>query len=50
VATIADSSLAETTLEVPLDAKGRTIHVILEVTDNGQPPMTRYRRLVVTPR
>lgn len=25
---------------------GKTIHVILEVTDNGSPPLTRYRRIV----
>jgi hypothetical protein len=35
-------------LEVPADADGRTIHVILEVTDHGEPALTRYRRLVVT--
>lgn len=27
--------------------KGKTIHVICEVTDNGSPPLTRYRRVVV---
>jgi hypothetical protein len=27
---------------------GRTIHVVLEVTDGGAPPLTRYRRVVVT--
>jgi len=25
---------------------GRQIHVICEVTDNGEPPLTRYRRLI----
>jgi hypothetical protein len=35
-------------LHVPPDAGGATIHVILEVTDDGQPPLTRYRRIVVT--
>ena len=34
-------------LQVPTDAAGRTIHVILQVTDNGTPALTRYRRLVV---
>ena len=33
---------------VPGDAgKGKTIHVICEVTDNGAPPITRYQRVVV---
>ena len=38
---------AQATLDVPADAKGRTIHVILEVTDAGEPALTRYRRIVV---
>jgi len=25
---------------------GRTVHIILEVTDDGTPPLTRYRRIV----
>ncbi len=35
------------TFVVPLDASGKTIHFILRVTDNGSPPLTRYRRLIV---
>ncbi len=34
-------------LTVPGDAAGKTIHVILEVTDRGRPALTRYRRAVV---
>lgn len=26
----------------------RTLHVILEVTDRGEPALTRYRRVIVT--
>ena len=38
-----------TTFRVPGDAKpGQTIHVILEATDDGTPPLTRYQRVVVT--
>jgi hypothetical protein len=38
-----------TTFRVPDDARpGQTIHVILEATDNGTPPLTRYQRVVVT--
>jgi hypothetical protein len=37
-------------LRVPTDAAGKTLHVILEVTDDGEPPLTRYRRIVVTAR
>jgi len=32
----------------PDDAKGKTIHIILEVSDNGSPRLTRYRRVIVT--
>ncbi|GAA0880390.1 DUF1593 domain-containing protein [Algoriphagus jejuensis] len=36
-------------LTVPKDAKtGQTIHVICEVTDNGSPALTRYRRVIIT--
>lgn len=38
---------AEAVLSVPQDAAGRTIHVILEVTDAGGPPLTAYRRVVI---
>ncbi len=27
---------------------GKTIHVILEVTDDGDPPLTRYQRMIFT--
>jgi len=43
-----DATAVTTTLHVPDDAKsGQTIHVILEATDNGTPPMTRYQRVIV---
>jgi hypothetical protein len=35
-------------LQVPGNAAGKTIHVVLQVTDDGTPPLTRYRRIVVT--
>jgi len=34
-------------LHVPQDALGKTIHVVLEVTDDGTPPLTSYRRCVL---
>ena len=37
----------EAVVTVPKDAAGRTIHVILEVTDNGRPPLTAYRRAIL---
>jgi hypothetical protein len=38
---------SEATLAVPADAAGKVVHVVLEVTDHGTPPLTRYRRVVV---
>lgn len=34
-------------LTVPKQASGRSIHVILEVTDTGEPPLTSYRRVIL---
>ena len=38
---------ADAVLTVPANASGRTIHVILEVTDTGKPPLTAYRRVIL---
>lgn len=38
---------ARATVHVPQKAAGRTIHVILEVTDDGKPPLTAYRRVII---
>lgn len=43
-----DSSVCK--VFVPSDASGYTIHVILELTDNGIPALTAYRRVVITAR
>ncbi len=42
----ADGSRA--VLHIPSNARGKCIHVVLSVTDSGQPPLTRYRRAVIT--
>jgi hypothetical protein len=33
---------------LPRDAVDRTVHVVVAATDSGQPPLTRYRRAVLT--
>lgn len=33
---------------VPEDAAGTSVHVVLAVTDRGLPPLTRYRRAIVS--
>jgi hypothetical protein len=35
------------TVHVPVDAGGKSFHVIVAVTDEGNPPLTRYRRAVI---
>jgi hypothetical protein len=42
-----DSSRA--TVKVPEDSAGKSIHVICEVTDNGTPNLTSYRRVIFEP-
>jgi hypothetical protein len=36
------------TVAIPDAARGKTIHVILEVTDAGTPPLTSYRRVILS--
>jgi hypothetical protein len=44
---IENNNRPKATVHVPKDAKGKSIHVILEVTDSGEPPLTRYRRVII---
>ncbi len=37
----------EAVVSIPENASGRSIHLILEVTDDGDPPLTAYRRIVL---
>lgn len=47
--TIAQPSSLSTDVVIPADAtEGQTIHLILEATDNGEPSLTRYQRVIVT--
>ncbi len=46
---ITEPTALRTTVTIPADAAaGQTIHLILEVTDNGTPNLTRYRRIIIT--
>lgn len=44
---ICGADTAEAVVTIPAEASGRTIHVILEVTDAGKPPLVAYRRAVL---
>lgn len=35
------------TIGIPASASGKTIHIILELTDNGKPALTSYRRIIL---
>lgn len=47
--TISDKDAGRAAIEVPADAAGTSFHVICEVTDNGTPNLTAYRRIIVKP-
>ena len=38
----------DTRVLIPEGAAGTTIHIVLSVTDDGMPSLTRYRRIVIT--
>lgn len=44
---IGNSNAALASVRVPVDASGKTFHLVVAVTDLGTPPLTRYRRAVV---
>ncbi|WP_232826407.1 PKD domain-containing protein [Lewinella sp. IMCC34183] len=45
---IAGGGAQDAVLRVPEAAIGSTIHLICEVTDDGLPSLTRYRRVIIT--
>lgn len=46
---IANSNSLQAEVLIPEDAQGgQTIHIIFEVTDDGVPSLTRYKRIIVT--
>jgi hypothetical protein len=45
--TIQNSSSSAATVQVPSNAGGQTIHVILELRDTGSPDLTVYRRVII---
>ncbi|WP_163707186.1 DUF1593 domain-containing protein [Mangrovibacterium lignilyticum] len=49
--TIATSETAKTTIRIQEDAKdGETFHMVCEVSDSGEPSLTRYQRVIITVR
>ena len=48
--TITDENTSAVHIEVPCDSAGKTFHVISEITDNGVPKLTSYRRIIFEPK
>lgn len=46
---ISNHNSSRSTVDVPEDSAGKTFHVICEVTDNGTPNLTCYRRIILSP-
>lgn len=44
---IADTGRSRIALVVPADIKGRTLHILLTVRDNGTPSLYAYRRVII---
>ena len=44
---IENSGAAKCQIHIPADAKGKSIHIILELTDKASPALTVYRRVVL---
>ena len=47
--TLVKTNSSRVTVNVPSDSVGRSFHVICEVTDNGTPNLTSYRRVIFEP-
>jgi hypothetical protein len=41
------SGSSKCSIEIPKGMEGRDIHLIMEVTDNGIPSLTSYKRMVI---
>ncbi len=44
---ITDLGTNKIKIKIPLDSAGKNFHVICEVTDNGKPNLTNYRRIII---
>ena len=50
IITINHESESKTSLTIPTEKKQGTIHIILEVADNGTPSLVSYQRIIITVR
>jgi len=47
---LTNANTSKVNVKVPDDSAGETFHVICEITDNGVPNLTSYRRIIVEPK
>lgn len=47
--TIKNDNSGIATIEIPFESEGKIFHVVCEVTDNGVPNLTSYRRIIFEP-
>ncbi len=45
--TLSNEMSGKVTLKIPQDFKGKSLHVVCEVTDQGVPALTSYRRIIL---
>lgn len=45
--TIQNKASSSTKLDIPKNARGKTMHIVLEIHDNGTPNLYAYRRVIV---
>jgi hypothetical protein len=48
--TLTNENTSAVNIRVPSDSAGKTFHVICEITDNGAPKLTSYRRIIFEPK
>jgi hypothetical protein len=46
---ILNNNTSKAVVIIPEDSAGKTIHLICEITDNGVPNLTSYRRVIFEP-
>ena len=46
---ILNSSANKVTLDIPSNSSGTNFHIICQITDDGTPQLTSYRRIIVEP-
>ena len=47
VVTLENGSESRAMLRWPADAAGKSVHILLEVKDDGMPALTTYRRVII---